>query len=262
MTAPSSTARAPLPTLGRGRLARYVPYLLADYWWQGGVALVLIAFFVGGFPLIAETYGRPDGWLRGPEGQELAGRIIVALAGNVFFLGALLAANGTVSTDRNSGYFRFLFAKPLSVVGYYLTSWVVRGAGFALVIAILGVTWRLLAGPVSVAALAGSAALHYATLGALALLLSALVGRDWLYTAGIYIASRIAATFVEARGWTGARRTIADVLIPPFGRLEGTSAALLAGRALPDGALVHLLAFGTACVVLAIVVLRRRPLSP
>lgn len=246
---------------GRARLGRYVPYLLRDYVMQGGIAFLIIAFFLAGFPIIVESYSRPDGWLGSGDAQELSTAVLRGVVPNLLFLGALLAVNAVVSNDRRLGYFRFLFAKPLSMSAYYLTAWAVRGAGFVALTALLATLWRFLVAPIAVGDVAAAAALEFAVLGGLGFFLSALVRQDWLMTAGVWVAANVAQAIVARSGWTGLRRTVAEVVIPPAEPLTGATNALLSGLPLPDGVLVHLLAFAAACLLLGIYVLRRRPLA-
>src|SRR4029079_6164326 len=51
----------------------------------------------------------------------------------------MIAVSGIVSTDRTSGFTRFLFAKPLSPTRYYAQSFLVKLVGYLVII--LGLIW-------------------------------------------------------------------------------------------------------------------------
>ena len=59
------------------------------------------------------------------------------------FLGALFAMNGIVANDRKLGFYRFLFAKPVTPSRYYGQAFVLHWAGFMVVIAVLGALYGI-----------------------------------------------------------------------------------------------------------------------
>ncbi len=55
------------------------------------------------------------------------------ILGTIVFVGALFAMNGIVANDRKQGFYRFLFAKPMTPSRYYGQAFFVHWAGFVAV---------------------------------------------------------------------------------------------------------------------------------
>ena len=134
MSAPVASREVPR----RPRLGRYAYWQLRDYLFEKGIGTAIVLVF-------AATLSYLD--LRG-EARPSATRseIQVALAqllSSLVLLGALFATNGIVSDDRKHGYYRFLFAKPVSVTRFYAQKFLVHLAGFLLVSALLLVAFNV-----------------------------------------------------------------------------------------------------------------------
>ena len=70
------------------------------------------------------------------------------ILGTIVFLGALFAMNGIVANDRKQGFYRFLFAKPMTPSRYYGQAFFVHWAGFVAVMIVLGLVYGALIWPV------------------------------------------------------------------------------------------------------------------
>lgn len=153
----------------RARLGQYAFWQLRDYLLEKGIGTSIVLVFAATLFYVG---------LRGEEirpAPASRGEIQFAFAqllSNLVLLGALFATNGIVSDDRKHGYYRFLFAKPVSVPRFYAQKFLVHLAGFMLVCALLLVAFN-----VSFGRLIGRGVLPFAPrwlLVALALLSAAL----------------------------------------------------------------------------------------
>ena len=253
MTAPASPARR-----GPWLPLAYAGWQLRDALLTRGVQAAVIGLLVGVQLVLPLRVMLGAGWAGTPIGAGSIAGVVASLETLLPPLLTLVAINGVVAADRRSGHYRLLFSKPVSVAGYYAQAWVallaaVLAAGLALA-ALFAVAVRPTA-PTTLLAMLG---LAFALLGSLGFLLSTVTRFDWLGLGAIWIASAQAhLAWGDAGGWRGALR----LLLPPVHLLESAHASLRAG-ALPDGrSLLWLVGYGAACFVLALVVVRRRPLG-
>ena len=169
---------------------------------------------------------------------------------------ALLATAGMVSADFTLGYYRTLFARPVSPPLYYLQRWLLGGAAVLVATSVVGLAAARRVGPdLQMARILAQAALYYLLLGGLVFLLSTVSRRDWL----------IGVLVVAAHGGLGLARSLgaaatgaAAVLyavLPPLGLVD------VADPVPTGGALVHVVGYGLALVGAALAVIRLRPLA-
>lgn len=186
---------------------------------------------------------------------------VIVLFTMVGFAGTLLATHGIVSRDRERGYHRFLFAKPVSMVGYYAQAFAASGLGLlAVSAALLGATALAFHRAVPVAAL-GVVGAEFALLGGTVFLLSAL----WRFDGVIAALTWPLAALVSALAREGAPSILAQLaepILPPvreFGVLMAaldSSTRAGAGDALP--ATIIVLGYGAVAFVAGLCVIRRR----
>ncbi|MHB0948535.1 MAG: hypothetical protein ACYC4J_05670, partial [Gemmatimonadaceae bacterium] len=122
----------------RGHLARYAAWQFRDYVIEKGIGTLLVAV-LGGYlslMLLRETLQQ-----RGVVPQDVYDLMLAQLVSNLVFVGALFATNGIVSDDRKNGYFRFYFAKPVSMTAFYLQKYLLAFAGFMMVTVLLVPGW-------------------------------------------------------------------------------------------------------------------------
>jgi hypothetical protein len=173
------------------------------------------------------------------------------------FLGVLFATNGIVADDRRYGYFKLLFAKPVSVITYYAEKFAVYGVGFVTVAGALIAVYAMTVERFFHPALLPALALVYVALGGIGFLLSAAWRFDWLSLAAVVGLSEILwILFADAGGW----RAMLVRALPPVHLLDSVYFALRHGQALPVGELAWLVGYGLGCFLLGLAVIRVRPL--
>jgi hypothetical protein len=244
----------PIPA-PRGRLTRYARWQLRDYALDKAVptaTLILLTVYLTLIPAIV-TYGRPhDG--AAPRGFVEAFSLTILIA---VLEGALLATTGIVADDRKLGYFRFYFAKPVSVWRFYATKFAVYLAGFLLVLAILLLLHTLLVGRYLPPLLLPVAAAMFVAVGGIGFLASAIWKYDWVTLSTVVFSSTIMwEVWEHATGW----RAVVVRLLPPINRMGGVVGAACAGTVLPAADFWWLTGYGVVCFVLGLLVLRRRAL--
>lgn len=191
--------------------------------------------------------------------QQLANTL-----GSIGFLGAFIASHSLVSRDRERGFQRFLFAKPLRPTRYYLQSFLVNGAGYVGTIGLLLVlaAATFLRGVPMLGGLAVAAG-AYAAFGGFVFLLSTVVR----YDAGLAIFATMAGLAAQGaardRGapWAPLFWAVGK-LVPPFTWVADALSAAAQGRTL-DAMLASLppIAYGAACVAAGLAILRRRSIA-
>lgn len=246
----------------RGRIGWYGLWQLRDYVMDRGFSTVLIGFILGAqfiLPLRMGLHGTlGETWATNPTGRAMLMVAVPQLVTTFALIGTLIAVNGIVSNDRRHGYVRFLFAKPVSVVRYYLQAFLVSVIGLMAATAVLNGIFALLVAPLIPMQVVVVVCIFAIGIGGIGFLLSTIVRGDWLFLSlvlGISVLAR--GLYGQAGDW----RETALVVLPPLHRLDDIRNPLLAGNfpALADVAWVA--GYGVACLLLAVVVLRRRPLA-
>jgi hypothetical protein len=186
--------------------------------------------------------------------------------GTLIFLGALFAMNGIVANDRKLGFYRFLFAKPVSPARYYGQAFVIHWLSFLGVMALLGAIYGAAMGRVLSWPLMVVIALMFLCYAGIAFLLSAAARWDWLSLVAVSVFS----TFLWGK-FDGSTHPLAKLLylLPPLHRTDEVYAAVSGAHVLPVGAALvlpwHLIgwlaAYGASCYVLGLFVLRHRRLA-
>jgi hypothetical protein len=252
-----TTTLTPPMRVARARLGRYAVWHLYDYMRDKGIATVITVGLIGYLNQVPLTRARAFG-VTGSLADQLADQAFVGSMRYLVFLGVLFATNGLVADDRRFGYYRLLFAKPVNVVMYYGTKFLVYGAGFLVIAAALLGLYTAAVEPFFPPAFLPTVALIYVALGGIGFLLSATFRFDWLSLAVVIGGSEVLwLLFRESGGW---RASLLN-LLPPVHLLDGVYQAVRAERALPAGDLVWLVAYGVACFAIGLWVVRRRPLA-
>lgn len=253
MTAPSVARRGML----RLPLA-YLGWHLRDTLLSRGVQALVIGVLLALQLALPLRLGYGAGWGDDPRAADALALLVRSLEALLPPVLTLVAVHGLVSGDRRSGHFRLLFAKPVSVAGYYVQAWLVHLATLLVVGSVLAAAFAVLVRPVSPVPLLAGIVLTFALMGGVGFLLSALTRFDWLLLAALWVGAGIAqSAWAGATGWRAAVRAV----LPPVQHLEPAIAAVRAGAAPEAGALLHVLLYGAACVALAVVAVRRRPLG-
>jgi hypothetical protein len=244
----------------RARIIEYVPWLARDYVFNQGIATAIVGVLIG-IMVIAPAMAATLGGIRfGALPPELAGQLLRVIANAIVFIGVLFATNGIVANDRKLGYYRFMFAKPVSPTRFYATVFAVNGIGLLIVtMALMGV-WYVAVRPTFPVRLLVVVAIMYVAYGGLGFLLSAAWRFDWLSLVSVILIARVAWTV-----WgpvTGIRHWLLYVL-PPVNRTDdiyNLSVAELSTTP-PWTSIAWVLGYGVVCFIAGVLVIQRRPLG-
>lgn len=258
----------------RARLARYALWQLRDYLLDRGGPTFIISVLLGYLTVAPRLTGLHDTMAQVPARMiakhgsvELARAAVLAdfnggvagsLMGALVFLGALLGMNGIVANDRKSGYYRFLFSKPVSPSRYYGQAFLVHCAGFLLVVGVLDAVYGMLVAPLLTGPRLLTIALVFLCYAGIAFLLSAAARWDWL--------SLVVVTIAVTYLWETFEKSASPLaallyLLPPLHRTDQIYHAAARGTALPMHSLLWLAGYGAACMLAGLVVLRYRRLA-
>jgi ABC-type transport system involved in multi-copper enzyme maturation permease subunit len=241
----------------RARLGRYALWHLRDYLREKGIATLITLTLVGYLTHIPIMRARAAGF-SGELMNQVADQAFVSALKFLGFVGVLFATNGIVADDRRHGYYRLLFAKPVSVVEYYAQKWAVYGAGFLIVCTLLLGLHGATVEAFFPATFLPTFALIYVALGGIGFLLSAAWRFDWLSLAAVLgLSDLLWLLFREDPGVPGSLVR----LLPPVHLLDGVYHAVREGGAVPVNSLSWLGGYGLACFVAGLIVIRRRPLA-
>jgi ABC-type transport system involved in multi-copper enzyme maturation permease subunit len=246
----------------KGRLTAYAGYQLRDYF-VNRAGLILLAT-----ALAALGFGAARGWtlsdldLGGSiEGRERVQQAFeLALVIFAFAAGAV-AAIGLVSRHRSRGYDRLFFSRPISPLRYYMQGFVLGGIG-GVVLAIIGAELSSIAvHPVSLLGVVGYVALAWLLIGGLAFLLSTLTAFH-LPILALVIGADLALGGYAGPLTSAAAGSVAEVVqyvLPPAHVLVSLREPLARGLPVDPRALAWPAGFGVVCLVIAMILLQRRP---
>ena len=174
-------------------------------------------------------------------------------------IASLVAVNGIISDDRRQGYFRFLFAKPISIPAYYLQAFLLHGAGVVAATALFLLAIWGTAGVATPAWTVLYSAAYYVLLGGIGFLFSAFARSDWVLLAGT-----IAIAHLANLRWGGEAGLVGwsvRWLLPPFRLMGDIREALITGSAPAMWPAAWPVIYGSIAVVAGVIVLRRRALG-
>ena len=250
----------------RGRQLAYLRFQLADYMVQRAAIALILVLFVAGIPLYGTLRGQPDAF-KGPRGTFFAMQLFTGTVALFLPVGAFLGGTSIVSSDRQQGFFRFFFSKPVSVLAYYAQTFLLHFLAF---VALFGaITWgyAALTVHVSVHRAMEAAALTFVLVGGLGFLLGMLTRFDGSLVLLLYVVSmmvqQVVAQSVQAAQadvlptWL---RQVARIL-PPVHTLDQLRNHLYAREALDQAQLWHVLGYGGGAFLLGFLALRNLPLS-
>ena len=241
----------------RARLWSYIGWQARDFVTERGAPLLIVATLMS-FPIIMGL--RNLGNNMPPLQAATSARYgILQLFAEFALISVLIGINGVVSNDRVKGYYRFLFAKPVSIPRYYAQAYVVNGVG--LVLTALGVLGAIFAlgYPVFPARVLLMVALVYLSLGGLGFFYSTLARFDWVLMGATWGLAQVLRAVYPAQESRAGR--VIDVVLPPFHQLRDTGLVLARGETPETATLVWLLAWGLSGFVVGLLILRRRPLA-
>ncbi len=234
----------------------YARYMLGDYLLRGAALPTAMVVVLAGMPIL--TFGT----FSTARDVDFAQRIFTSVVTLFLPFGAFVAATGTASMDRWHGYTRFVFAKPVNVLAYYLQAYCIRGVAFVALFGLLTWAFGALTMPQPVLGAMAAAALTFVLVGGMGFLFGALFRFDGIVLAVVYAAALMLQDLARAPGapvpeWA---RLLARVL-PPVVSLDDLRNHLYAGDTLAGAPLSYVIAYGGGAFVLGLVALRYRPLS-
>ena len=243
------------------RWLAYGRWQLLDYLWQrlllplGLASLITFFMFYGS----ASMTDRPGFWAE-PDGLRFAALLLKQSMTTFIPLAVLMAMNGLVGQDRQKGYFRFLFSKPVPVPGFYVSAFVIHLVVAAVAAGTVAAVLGAASAPQPIVGTALACALTFVLLGSLMFLLSTLTYQDGVVFLAIWVGT-ILMRQVEPTLRAGHWMHSAVRLLPPTHRLDAVRDALYAAQPVQANDVWHVLAYGGACFVLAVMAVRKLPLA-
>lgn len=247
----------------RARLSAYAGLQLRDYFsGRAFPTIVLTALVVWAY---AVTRGL--GWSvfdpsAGIDAREQLQRAFDFVLAAFAFIGAALTAQGLVAKHRARGFDRVLFALPLSPARYYAQGFAVAGIGAIVLGTVAAEVFAVAVHPVSVLGVAAYVALGWLSIGGFAFLLSTLT----VFHAPLLVLVLAADLVLDryATAWRAAGKgnvllDVAQYLLPPGHVVASLSASFARGSVVDPRVLAWPFVFGTLCVFVALLSLRRRP---
>lgn len=240
----------------KGRLGRYALWQFRDFATERAIAILIIGTLMGYLAVEPIRRLMGPGWAANPQ-LPLTG-IVASVASSLTTLAVLIALNGMISHDRKRGYYRFLFAKPVSPLLYYAQLFLVHLAGVLAAMAVLTGLFAYFVAPFSVKNILMYSLVIYFAMGGIGFFISAATRFDWVTLAAVWVGSRLLrGLFADD---TGLRGQLVK-LLPPVHKVDGVAASLLRDGTAPLADLAWLVGYGALFFVLGLVVLRQRSLA-
>lgn len=240
-------------------LGRYARWQLRDFLTQKAPILGLLAILLM-YPLVAGLFTVSP--LFDSFAQEMRDKWLYVMFGILAPLGTLATMRGVVSEDRQQGFHRFLFAKPINLVRFYAQSFAVNFVGVMGVLAVIALLYAVVIGPVALLPAFVPAAAFFVLFGGVTFLFSTISRLDWVWTIGAVAASAWTMHLVDQRKWT-ILAPLKALLLPlgSFGRMViewGKVAEGMGSLGSALGATVLPVAYGLAAIGVGLWILRKR----
>lgn len=239
-----------------GRLGRYALFQATDYARERGFPLLL----VGALLLLMAAQGAI-----GSAGVELGRGGVRALALAIVFLelfaptAVLIAVNGIISGDRKHGYYRLLFAKPISAPRYYAQAFLVSLLGTLAAMLVVLLVFGAIFGAIPIAGSLHFVLLYFLLFGGVGFLLSAITEYDWIALGVVWSLAWLLRSWLPAgESWLGR---VVDALLPPLQLLAGAAAPLLGGAGIDTLSRLWVVGYGLAAFAAGLLVVRYRPMA-
>ncbi|MBA3672218.1 MAG: hypothetical protein H0W68_09385 [Gemmatimonadaceae bacterium] len=208
-------------------------------------------------PRLITKWGGVDG-ARAMLLRELTERFLLTFLGTVVFLAALFAMNGIVANDRKLGFYRFLFAKPVSPARYYGQAFLIHCVGFVVLAALLALVYGAIVFPIIGTHLMVVMAMMFLCYAGIAFCLSAAARWDWLSLVAVTVA---ASHFWGTYGESSNLFAKLLYLLPPLHRTAELYAAVAKGTEIPWPLLYWLAGYGVVSYLIGLIVLYYRRLA-
>jgi hypothetical protein len=238
------------------RLIRYAPWQFRDFVTDRGIAIMIIGVLWGYLLIAPVRASMGPAFAASPLSPTWS--ILMTVISSVVSLAVLIALNGMVSTDRKLGYYRFIFAKPLSPVAFYTQLFVVYMAGVLIAMLVLSLMLKHFVATFSVFNFLLYSAIIYIAMGGIGFFISVATRFDWLTLAAVWLGSHMLRSLYGAKpGFVGKLVQ----LLPPVHKLDGVANGIITYRSAPASDITWLLAYGLLFFVLGLVLLKRGQLA-
>lgn len=232
----------------RANVSGYARWQLQDFMMDRGVALVLIGALLAA-PEVMMT-SRFSAAFNSPY------QVLLRLTGSLAIVFSLISLNGQVSNDRTKGYFRFLFAKPVSPAVFYAQQFGVWFLGMLIVVGLLIALFAGFMGPVNPWPILWYMALSYLAFGGVGFLISTVTHRDWLVLIGVWSVSQlVTSVYNDGSHWFEKL----FFLLPPVEHLSNASKALMRAGVVGSSDVAWILGYSAVFFGLGLYVLHKRP---
>jgi hypothetical protein len=245
------------------RLLRYARYQIPEFIQHRLALPIILLVFVAGLPTYLMTKNTAPGFLQSPQGINLVKQLFAQSITLFLPLGAFVAAVGVISADRQQGYFRFLFSKPVNVLAYYLQTYVLHAIIYIAVFGLMVWGFGAYTFHFSVHRAMEAAALTFVLIGGIGLLFGAVTRFDAATLIVTYIAALILQQVASAPQGAGLPAWLATIgrALPPVLKLDTLRNALYAAQPLDMAQLWQVLGYGGGAALLGFILLRRLPLA-
>jgi len=242
--------------MNRGRLARYTVWQFRDFVVERGIAIVMIGLLLG--YVLIEPLRRGLGTAFSTDATSPGRPVLIMVSSSIVSLAVLIAVNGIVSTDRKAGYYRFLFAKPVSPVAYYAQLFFVYMIGVLATMLVLSGLLHTVVPSFSIIHFLLYTAVVFVAMGGIGFFISVATRFDWLTLAAVWLGSRIMRDLYG--GKPGLRGKLVQIL-PPVHKLNDMATDIIANGTAVASDVAWLMAYGAVFFVLGLLLLRYGPLA-
>lgn len=248
------------------RLLRYSRYQAPDFLLQRLTLPLVLLAFAAGLPTWLMTKDAPAGFMQSPQGINLAKQMFSQSITLYLPLGAFVGAVGLISADRQKGYFRFLFSKPVNVLAFYAQAFLLHAIVYVAVFGLIVWGYGSYTIHFPVVRAMEAAALTFVLVGGVGLLLGALTRFDGALLIAVYVLALVLQLGTATpnglpNGGMPDWLAFIGKGLPPVAKLDALRNHLYAGDALDMAQLWHLLGYGGGAAVLGFLLLRRLPLA-
>jgi hypothetical protein len=237
------------------QLAKYSLWQFRDFVVDRGIAIMIIGVLWG--YLLVEPIRRGLGPAFGAS-LSPAWPLVIMVSTSVVSIAVLIALNGIVSTDRKMGYYRFLFAKPLSPVAFYAQLFFVYMVGVLAAMLLLALILHSVMPRFSATAFVVYSAIIYIAMGGIGFFISVATRFDWLTLAAVWLGSHMLRDVYGQKPGLSGR--LVQVL-PPVHKLNDVANGIMSSGSAAASDVVWLLGYGMAFFVLGLVLLRKGQLA-
>ena len=242
--------------MNRGRLGRYSLWQFRDFVVERGVAILIIGL-LWGYTLI-EPIRRAMGPAFSMKPSSPTWPLLITVASSIVSLSVLIAVNGIVSTDRKLGYYRFVFAKPVSAVAYYSQLFLVYMVGVVAAMLILSGVLHTIVPDFNIVNYLVYTALIFVAMGGIGFFISVATRFDWATLAAVWLGSRALRELYGAKPGLPGKLV---QLLPPVHKLNEVSYGLITNGSAHTNDVIWLLAYGALFFALGLLILRQASLA-